>query len=341
MRPVLTVAFAALFAVSARADLNQWLTAVGQGTPGAFVRHSVTVPSLVNIGPINSTTGATYEFLVNGTLDGASSALMGTRNTGVASNGALKWEQHNNTGAYGVTHGGVADWSMGLTIVNTDVHLCFVVDFAANTTTLYEDGAQVGSTPWAIHLAEDVGLGEWYNATGPSVDPFVGTIYGVAVYDQALPAVEIMSHAMAFHSAIGIGGTFCAGAVANSTGTQGVIDAVGSANAGDNLLTLTVSELPTNEFAVCLVSDVQGFIPNFGGSHGHLCLSPSFGYFASQVQNTGTTGFFSIAVDLTALPFATPVSVSPGETWYFQTWHRDHDPISMSNLTLGYYIQFQ
>lgn len=341
MARLLVVVLGVLFAVPAQADLNQWLTAVGQGAPSAYVAHTVAVPSVANIGAINSSTGATYEFLVNGTLDGASSALMGTRNNGVSANGALKFEQNANTGAYGVTHAGVWDWSIGSTLANTDVHLCFVVDFVANTTLLYEDGQLVGSAAWAIHLAGDVGLGHWYDANGPSVDPYVGTIFGVAVYDQALATTEILDHATSFHSPIGIGGGICPGAAVNSTGVAGVFDVVGSANAADNSLTLRVSDLPTDEFAVCLVADGQVFIPNFAGSSGHLCVSPNFGYFASQIQNTGASGSFSMPVDLTALPMATPVSVNPGETWYFQAWHRDHDPVSTTNFTQGYYIQFQ
>ncbi len=341
MSKLLSVVFGSLLLAPANADLNEWLTLVGQGTPSAFVSHVVAVPSVVNLGAINSSTAATYEFIVNSTLDGPSSSLMGTRNNGVSVDCALKFEQWNNTGMYGVTQAGVADWSISSTSANTDVHLCFVVDFVANTTTLYEDGFLVGSAPWAAHLAGDVGLGHWYNATGSSVDPLVGTIHGVAVYDQALPVTEILDHAIAFQSNTGIGGAICPGAVANSTGVAGVLDVVGSANAADNLLTLEVTNLPANEFGICIVAEGQVFIPNYGGSQGHLCVSPNFGIFSTQVRNTGASGAFSVPVDLTALPLASPVSVAPGETWYFQAWHRDSTPVASSNLTQGYYVVFQ
>jgi len=342
MSRLIYAAFCSVLVAPAQADLNQWLTAVGQGTPSAFQSHVVVVPSVVNLGPINSSVGATYEFIVNGTLDGASSALMGTRNNGVSVDCALKFEQHANTGSYGVTQAGVADWSLSSTTINMDVHLCFVADFGAGTTTLYEDGLLVGSAPWAAHLAGDVGLGHWYSATGASVDPLVGTLSGVAVYDSMLLATEIADHSNAFHSPIGIGGSLCPGASANSTGVAGALTVVGSANVADNLLSLEVSQLPADQFAICLVSNGQSFIPNFGGSAGNLCVTVNFGIFANQVRNTGASGAFSVPVDLTALPFgSSPVSVSPGDTWYFQAWHRDSSPVGTSNLTQAYYVQFQ
>ena len=70
-------------APAAHADLNSWVTQVGTGTPAAFSMLSITQPDSADIGVINGTGQATYEFVVNGTDAGQSSALMGIRNSGV------------------------------------------------------------------------------------------------------------------------------------------------------------------------------------------------------------------------------------------------------------------
>ena len=76
-----------------------------------------------------------------------------------------------------------------------------------------------------------------------------------------------------------------------------------------------------------------------GGSDGNLCLAGKIGRFASQVQSSGPGGEFSIPVDLSDLP--PPLSaVLPGETWNFQAWYRDANPVPTSNFTQGLAVGF-
>ena len=57
----------------------------------------------------------------------------------------------------------------------------------------------------------------------------------------------------------------------NSSGQSAVISATGFTIVAANNLTLTVSQLPLNQFGYFLNSDTQGFIPFPGGSQGNLC----------------------------------------------------------------------
>ena len=55
----------------------------------------------------------------------------------------------------------------------------------------------------------------------------------------------------------------------------------------------------------------------------------------AQVRASDPTGLVSLEIDLLALPSgAATVTATPGETWYFQAWHRDVvGGLAASNLT--------
>ena len=88
----------------------------------------------------------------------------------------------------------------------------------------------------------------------------------------------------------------------------------------------------------------SGFVANPGGSTGNLCLGGSIGRYVGpgQIKNAGTTGTFSLALDLTQVPQPTGlVSIAGGETWRFQAWHRDAiGGTTTSNFTNGLEIDF-
>jgi len=140
----------------------------------------------------------------------------------------------------------------------------------------------------------------------------------------------------------GFGERTCSPAAVNSVGQSAAIFALGSSLASDNDLTLLTLGMATNQFGYCLASQSGAFVPNPGGSAGNLCLGSPIARFVSQVQNSGGSGSFSVAVDLTSIP-STPVhAVVAGETWYFQTWYRDSVlGIPTSNFSDGIRIGFQ
>ncbi|MEM6569478.1 MAG: hypothetical protein AAF957_13780 [Planctomycetota bacterium] len=119
---------------------------------------------------------------------------------------------------------------------------------------------------------------------------------------------------------------YCSPAVVNSTGIPASITAAGSDLAADNDLTLEATDLPQMSTAFFLTSQDQGLVLNPGGSQGNLCLGGSIGRYVGpgQIQNSGTAGTVSLALDLTSTPTPTGlVAVQAGETWNFQAWFRD------------------
>lgn len=131
----------------------------------------------------------------------------------------------------------------------------------------------------------------------------------------------------------------------NSTGTTGLMSATGSALLASNNVTLRASRLSLNSFGFFLTSRTQGFVANPGGSAGNLCIGGAIGRYVGpgQIKNSGSSGEITLAINLTAMPTPVgPVAAAVGETWNFQSWHRDvvaGSPIS--NFTNGLALLFQ
>ena len=143
----------------------------------------------------------------------------------------------------------------------------------------------------------------------------------------------------------GIGTSYCAPAIANSTGASATIAASGSTVAAANNVTLTAAQLPNNSFGFFLTSRTQGAVNQPGGSQGVLCLGGAIGRYVGpgQIKNSGTTGSFALAINLANTPTPTgPVAAVAGETWRFQAWYRDAvGGSATSNFTDGVALTFQ
>ncbi|NLZ05545.1 MAG: LamG domain-containing protein [Phycisphaerae bacterium] len=180
----------------APATLAAWEDAAMAGKPGFFATN--VEDGLYDIGVFGGE--MTYEFLVRSNPDEeqASMCLIGRRDFGDTEMG-LKYEQWNNTGTYGATAFGVADYDFGVaTNPGLFTHLVFVASAEAGTTDLYVNGAYKGSVAAAITLSGLVGIG--YGAqdregADPFFDDFDGEIFGVAIYDRALSKGEIRVNA--------------------------------------------------------------------------------------------------------------------------------------------------
>ena len=133
----------------------------------------------------------------------------------------------------------------------------------------------------------------------------------------------------------------CAG-VPNSTGSQGHLGAVGRSAVGENRLTLTAWDLPTDAFGYFLLSRTPDFVPQAGGSVGNLCLGGSIGRAVNQIFQVPASGRAQIALDLTDLPQPQGgVAAQVGETWYAQAWHRDSvSGTATSNFTAAISVDF-
>lgn len=137
----------------------------------------------------------------------------------------------------------------------------------------------------------------------------------------------------------GVGFVYCSPSQPNSTGALSSLTLSGLANVVDDALTARASRLPAGALTMALASRDQGHVVMPGGSQGTLCLGGGIGRYTApgQVQSASAAGTFELPLPLGALP--TPgglVAGQPGETWYFQAWHRDQGPAgATSNLTNG------
>ena len=130
---------------------------------------------------------------------------------------------------------------------------------------------------------------------------------------------------------------------ANSTGAPASITAGGSSAIALNRLSLRAESLPRFGFGFFIVSRDQNLVLNPAGSQGNLCLGGSIGRYVGpgQVQNSGSAGVISLDVDPSALPQPLgPASAQPGETWSFQIWFRDANPLPTSNFSDGVAVTF-
>ena len=136
-----------------------------------------------------------------------------------------------------------------------------------------------------------------------------------------------------------IGTNYCPAAV-NSTGAAGMMSAEGSLTAANNDLTVTASNLPPNQFGLFVTSMQQGFSMGTNGtSNGNLCLGGTIGRLPT-ILNSGSSGSFSLPVDLTAIPQGNgTVSAMGGQSWNFQAWFRDAVGLG-SNFTDGLEVTF-
>jgi len=179
--------------------------------------------------------------------------------------------------------------------------------------------------------------------------PYQGQLIDVSGGGQWAAALSLEANATVERgfrmSLTPIGAPYCGGAVPNSTGCAGYIDAVGSADASENHLSLVAGRLPANVFGFFLTSRDSGNTA-IANSSGILCLGGFIGRFVGpgQVMDTGAEGRFELSLDLTAIPvqFGSG-TVQAGDTWRFQAWHRDVDVSgsNTSNLTNAVAVGFR
>lgn len=173
----------------------------------------------------------------------------------------------------------------------------------------------------------------WTNSTGSPKD----VILHVDVFDDD----DCSNYDLdVFVSGGSIGSNYCQ-TVPNSTGSPGLLRAIGSTSLAANDVSLLGSSLPGNQFALFVTSRTAGFLPNPGGSDGNLCVGGSIGRYTNQLGPTTANGRLGLTVDVDALPQPSAlVAAQPGETWRFQIWHRDVTPAG-SNLSTGLAITFE
>ncbi len=134
----------------------------------------------------------------------------------------------------------------------------------------------------------------------------------------------------------GLGFKYCVNTIPNSTGQSGRIIAQGSLVVPLNSLQLVAERLPQDSTGFFLTSRITGASFPVSNSQGRLCLGGFIGRFSGpgQIKNSGASGSFDLTVNFANFPqpFGNVIAL-PGETWHFQAWHRDANPLSTSNFT--------
>ena len=184
----------------ARASLATWQTAVGVGTAPVttvFTPTSGASPALVNVGAL--TDDRSFEFIYNaGPTVAGSQALLGSQ-AGASGVQGLKADQWQNSGVYGMTDFGVADYySTTTSLLNQDVHIVYTSDGV--DTLMYVNGGLAHTFAGVDLTITDVNaLAAASNPTHTAFfDNLVGDVLGFASYDAALSAAEVSAHYNAF-----------------------------------------------------------------------------------------------------------------------------------------------
>ncbi|MCA9001588.1 MAG: hypothetical protein KDB61_06675, partial [Planctomycetes bacterium] len=127
----------------------------------------------------------------------------------------------------------------------------------------------------------------------------------------------------------------------NSTGGISTLIGLGSDLAQENLLILHAAHLPAGMPGYFLASQGTTYVPGFGGSSGVLCVGPPMLLrFHAEVRWSGPSGQITQRLDLSNFP--QDRVVFPGDTWYFQLWHRDYSGVDpTSNTTPALRVDFR
>lgn len=138
--------------------------------------------------------GVTMEFILTG--DPVAGGQDGFLAVGSNATFSLRYEQWNDTGQLGFTHGGVFDYLFTPAALSPEAptHLAYLWD--GNVMSLYLDGALAG-TANAPGFVMPTGVGSLGNNAALS-EGMVGTIDRVTVYDSALTPGDIAAHANAW-----------------------------------------------------------------------------------------------------------------------------------------------
>ncbi|QDV06617.1 hypothetical protein Poly30_21270 [Planctomycetes bacterium Poly30] len=169
-----------------------------------------------------------------------------------------------------------------------------------------------------------------------------GALEGVLVAwsDGRVDGGDIYAQQLSFDAQPGDPGVFstqtCVG-VPNSSGLPGQLFVAGDRAVAGNRVRLSAVDLPLNVAGFFLTSLAPGLVVGPAGSVGNLCLGGAIGRFSAldQIRSSGTSTCFQLQIDLTRQPTPTGfVSVTAGQTWFFQAWHRDSSASGpVSNFT--------
>lgn len=131
------------------------------------------------------------------------------------------------------------------------------------------------------------------------------------------------------------GDTICA-SEPNSTGGPSTLEGLGTQLIQRGNLNLVATDLPPRALVVALASRHSTILPMANGAASALCLGGLIGRFGHAPVVSSYSGEAICPVNLAELPTANgSTSARPGETLYFQLWHRDRGPNGATGAGFG------
>jgi hypothetical protein len=262
------------------ADIDLWRALVNADNPASTYYLPVDGPNPVSLNAGDFATGSprSFEFVFNAAGAGPSKTLLGNVNTFFGGQ-ALKLNQFNNSGKFGITTFGVADdvFADSPTLSGQRVHAVFTSD--GSQTTLYLNGvAQSGTINQGLRITGTNGLGGSATTTAPFFsDNLDGRIFGFASYGRALTQAEVTARYTALLQTPPVVTTPTSADITATTATLGG-DVVGNGGAAITERGVVYSITATNAN------------PLMGGSG------------VTKITASGTTGVFTAnAINLSAL----------------------------------------
>ncbi len=124
----------------------------------------------------------------------------------------------------------------------------------------------------------------------------------------------------------------------NSTGLPSEISALGSLDVSQDRVVLNVTGVQGQVAAFYFAGTAANFVPGAGGSAGTLCLGGQIERFPVLAQDPFD---FALTYRPRLTGFPSGHVVQPGETWFFQLWHRDSvQGQATSNFSPAIYLAF-
>jgi len=162
----------------------------------------------------------------------------------------------------------------------------------------------------------------------------VFVIGGTRTFDQqsVIPNIDV------FQSFPSLGVEFCA-ASPNSTGAVTQLVAAGMGSSQDDWFFLGIEGGPAGAAAMFVASANAMPAAPLPGSQGALCLANPLARLAATVGTIDAAGRYASQVAL-LLPTLPPRAIGAGETWHFQCWYRDANPVLTSNFSTARSVTF-
>jgi len=182
-----------------------------------------------------------------------------------------------------------------------------------------------------------VAVGDWHAALGA---PGAESVRATPAYPlRDVDADQVTDSCEALHAPV-----VCP-SVTNSTGRIGRIHVDGTLDISAGATQLAADQITPHSFGYFITSRAyQVTVPPGQPVFGILCLGGAIGRFNASVQNAGAAGRVHFTIDPGQLPQPMgPVTALPGETWFFQYWHRDLPPVGQqfSNFTETARVTFE